>query len=209
MNYFPMFLDLKDRPVLICGGGNHALEKAERLLPFQPRIHVVSPKICPGIKELPGITWEERPFRASDLKAHPVFVVAAEEERRCREIVQCCRERHIPVNAVDLPQLCDFYFPVLLTTRELCIGISTGGRSPTAGLHLRRRIREQIPDSIDELLPWLWELREELSRIMEKPARNQALREIVEKAFAEDRLLTAEEVRQIQARAADGTRQRS
>ena len=47
MNYFPMFMDIKGREVLICGGGAHALEKIERLKPFGANLHVISPQLLP------------------------------------------------------------------------------------------------------------------------------------------------------------------
>ncbi len=38
MSYFPMFIELKDKPCLIAGGGKVALRKAETLLDFGARV---------------------------------------------------------------------------------------------------------------------------------------------------------------------------
>ena len=65
MNYFPMFMHIKGQEILICGGGKHAVEKIEKLQPFQPKIHVISENISTKIKSMQNITMAERRDRKS------------------------------------------------------------------------------------------------------------------------------------------------
>lgn len=199
MNYFPMFLDIKDREVLICGGGRHALEKLERLSPFGADLHVIAEHIPENIfsemRKFEGVIVEGRCFSEEDLDSCPVFVVAAQDRAENERIAKACRKRHIPVNAVDMQDLCDFIFPALITSGQLCVGISTGGASPAAAVELKRRIGECIPENIDEILLWMGGIREEVfEKLPDQEQRRHVLREMVIRAFALKRPLEEAEL---------------
>src|SRR5437879_11674557 len=51
-DYFPAFLDLRDRPCLVVGGGEIGERKARELLACQARLTVVSPCLTPGLRTL-------------------------------------------------------------------------------------------------------------------------------------------------------------
>lgn len=52
MPYFPAFLNIESKEVVVIGGGKVAERKVEKLLPFKPRIKVIAPKITPLIEGL-------------------------------------------------------------------------------------------------------------------------------------------------------------
>ena len=198
MNYFPMFMDIEDREILICGGGKHAADKIEKLRPFHPKFRVISENISEEIKNERDIAVEERRFSAEDLYAYPVFVIAAENGEENERIARLCNERHIPVNAVDQSKDCDFIFSSMIVTERLCIGISTGGVSPTGAVCLRNAVSEIIPDDIDEILLWIRSLKENLkNRQTENSALKRILRLAVNEAFLRGRILSEEELEKI------------
>ena len=51
-----------------------------------------------------------------------------------------CRKRGIPVNVADDKTLCDFYFPALVLTDDVVIGIGSGGENPGRVKEVRKRI---------------------------------------------------------------------
>lgn len=87
MTHFPLFFDLKDKKVLIFGGGAFTLQRIEKLKPFSPRITVISQKISDPIKQINGITWEERSFCEKDLDIAPAFVIIAEDKKTTATIM--------------------------------------------------------------------------------------------------------------------------
>lgn len=195
MNYFPMFMMLKGRIILVCGGGKHAMEKIERLRPFQPILRVISECCSPEMEQTPDITVAHRKLTIEDLETHPVFVIAAENKEENKRIAGLCRQMHIPVNAVDQPEDCDFIFPSMIVTQQLCVGVSTGGVSPTGAICLKNAFTQQIPDDIDEILLWVKHLKEHLNgRQVEKNLRNQILRLVMSTAMAEGRILSKTEL---------------
>lgn len=77
MGYFPFFVDLQGKAGLVVGAGAVARRKVEKLLPFGARLRVVAPEICPALRELPGVTLDQRLFRPEDLEGVDFAVAAA------------------------------------------------------------------------------------------------------------------------------------
>lgn len=142
MSHFPMCIDLTGKPVLLVGSGAQCQDKYEKLLAFSPEI-----------LRIPHLEEEH-------LDLPPVLVVAGDlDEEEAARVSRLCRSRGIPVNVVDRPELCSFFFPALVCRGDLTVAVSTGGRSPAAAAHLRRRIKQSLPDRTGEIIQWLSELR--------------------------------------------------
>ncbi len=197
MTHFPLFLDLKDKEILIFGGGEFALQRVKKLLPFSARLRVISEQICEELRDLENsdtVILEERAFSENDLDQFPPFVIIAENEEKTAGIYHACRERHIPVNAVDQPKYCDIIFPSIVSTEHLCIGISSGGISPTATVEFKDRIERMVPENMDDILEWMGELRNDINAKLPKENRKRALRKAFQKAAERNRPLTSEEL---------------
>ena len=155
MGYFPFFVELAGQPGLIVGGGTVALRKVEKLLPYGPRLTVVSPALLPELEAIPGLTLLRRAFSPQDLDEVFFVVAATDDQNLNREISALCRERRIPVNVVDDREACSFLFPALVRHGDLSVGISTGGASPTAAIWLKEQVERLLPERFDEILEWL------------------------------------------------------
>ena len=159
MAWFPFFMDVSQGDGLIVGGGAVALRKIERLLPYQPRLTVCAPDFLPEIGRVPGLTLLRRPFDPS-LVEGKLFVIAATGDRALnRQIAALCREKRVPVNAVDDRDSCTFLVPALVKRGPLSIGVSTGGASPTGAVYWRERIAGLVPEDAGDLLDYLDGLR--------------------------------------------------
>jgi siroheme synthase-like protein len=155
MGYFPFFTELSGKRGLIVGGGAVALRKAEKLLPYGPRLTVVAPRFLPEFFDLPGVTLCPRTFAPSDLDQIFFAVAATDSSSLNREISALCQAQRIPVNAVDDKEHCTFLFPALVRRGDLSVGISTGGASPTAAIWLKEQIAALLPEHLEEILDWL------------------------------------------------------
>lgn len=195
MPFFPMFIDLKDKPVLIAGGGSVALRKLEKLSPYGGKMAVVAPDILPGIADFPDVKLKRRGFKASDLRPRPALVIAATDSREVnRRISRLCRNRHIPVNVADDPALCSFLFPALVHQGAFSAGISTGGASPVAAAYFKERIKELLPEGLEGLLLWLESLRPAVkAAVPEQSRRGEIFRRLFEAGMAKGAPLTWEE----------------
>lgn len=198
MDFFPMFMNIKNKEILICGGGKHAVEKIKRLRDFKPKFRVVSENISEEIWNMGDLSIEQRKFEKEDLFSNPVFAVAAEDTKENKRIAKICREARIPVNAVDQIEDCDFIFPSIFVTDALCVGVSSGGVSPTGTVCLRDRFKDATPDAIDEIFLQVKNLKEKLKALQIPNEKIRGiLRLAMDEALDKKRIVTDDEISEI------------
>ncbi len=165
MAYFPLFVNLEGKTVLIIGAGEVALRKIEKLLPFNSEIKVVAKKVkIPEIKSLARegkIILEERPFQWKDLEDVDLVIVATDDIELQKEIYKRCKDKNIPVNSVDSPDFCSFIFPAYVKKKDIVIGITTSGKAPAFSGRLKQMIEDCLPEKLDEILDELATIRQQ------------------------------------------------
>ena len=156
--YYPIFLDLEDKPVIVIGGGRVACEKVAGLRRAGARITIVSPDLAPELQELNEageIEHIARPWQESDLDAEwAVVMVATDDGAVNRQVRDAARARRIWVNAADDPVNCDFILPAVVRKGKITLAASTAGTSPA----LARRLREELEAYLTEDMPALADL---------------------------------------------------
>lgn len=175
MAYFPFFVDLAGRKGLIVGGSAVALRKIQKLLPFGPSLTVCAPDICPEIQKIPGLRLLRQPFDPALLEEAAFVVAAAGDPEVNHRAARLCGERKIPVNTADGREYCSFLFPALVKRGRFCVGISTGGASPTGAAYWRERIDAMIPEGFEGLLDQLDGLRERVKAELPGEKRRSGL----------------------------------
>lgn len=185
MPHFPMFIDLKEKPVLVVGGGTVALRKVKKPMPYEPEITVIAPEISNQMLNLEKIIACKRNFADADLESRPVIVIAATDDKEeNHRIAELCHERQIPVNVVDDPDNCSFLFPALVQQGKFSAGICTGGSSPTASAYYKKQLQELLPENIEEILDYLEAQREPVKqRITDGIKRARVFREMFEECI--------------------------
>jgi siroheme synthase-like protein len=137
--YYPVFLDLAGRPVLVAGAGKVALRKTRGLLEAGASVSVVAPRWEPEFEKLP-VRLLRRKFRVADLDG-VVLVFAATDDRRVnRRIGVAAARKGILANIADSAAECDFLVPARINRGAIQIAISTGGENPRLSGELRRRL---------------------------------------------------------------------
>lgn len=176
MAYFPMCIDLSGKTVILVGGGAQIRDKAEKLRTFHPRMVFL------------------KRLTSRDLQDRPACVIVGDIPRdQAGTIAGLCSEWNIPVNVVDIPELCTFFFPSLIQRGELTVSVSTGGKNPTAAAYLRRQIEREIPDRSEEILDSLAAFRLKLRAACPSGGYYEVLNEAVSIAFTQNRPLTKAE----------------
>lgn len=195
MAYFPMFVDLAGQPCLIVGGGTVALRKVRKLAPYGPALTAVAPAFVPQMETV-GITLHRRAFCPADLDGKALVIAATSDSALNRRIAALCRERRIPVNAVDDRENCTFLFPALVRRGPLSIGISTGGASPTAAVDVKKKIEALLPESDgwDQILEYLAAQRAAVKAALpDETVRAQVFAALFDTCMARGRALTQAE----------------
>src|SRR3989454_3354513 len=78
-DYFPAFLDLRERPCLVVGGGAIGERKARELLACHARVTVVSPCLTAELQTLAQtdrLVWRARTFFRSDVRRCALVIAA-------------------------------------------------------------------------------------------------------------------------------------
>jgi precorrin-2 dehydrogenase/sirohydrochlorin ferrochelatase len=154
-DYFPAFLDLRDRPCLVVGGGPVGERKVGDLLRCGARVTVVSPRLTPDLATLAAagrIAHRPRPFRRADVRGAALVIAATGVPAVDAAVAAEARRRRALVNVVDRPAECDFILPSVLRRGGLQIAVSTGGRSPALAREIRKRLERVIGPEYADLV---------------------------------------------------------
>lgn len=154
--YYPAFLDLRRKHVVVVGGGDVATDKVTGLLPCGPvPLVVYAPRASDTIQDLASrdqLTWYDREYQRGDLAGADICFAVTEDRALNARVADEARERGIPVLAVDDIPNCDFIAPALVRRGDLTIAISTNGKSPAMASHVRRKIERDIPPEWADLM---------------------------------------------------------
>jgi uroporphyrin-III C-methyltransferase/precorrin-2 dehydrogenase/sirohydrochlorin ferrochelatase len=162
--FFPVFLRLSGRRVLLVGAGPVGASKLQGLLDAGALVTVVAPEIVADIEQAaanhassaaPAVTLKKRPFDVSDLDG-VWYVVAAATPAVNRAVAQAAEARQLFVNAVDDPPNATAYLGGVLRRGGVTVAISTDGHAPALAGLLREGLDALLPHELNE---WLDEAR--------------------------------------------------
>ena len=171
MSYFPAFIKLDHKKILIVGGGAIAHEKLTRLLDFTEDITVIAARLSPAMHETieeKNLAFEQRNYRQGDISGFAIVIVAVDDIPLQGEIFAESKQYRCLCNAVDSVEYCDFIFPSYVKKDDLTIAISTSGSSPAVAKHLKRYLQKVIPSGISEFLVEMKRLRQSLPKGKER-----------------------------------------
>ncbi len=167
MKYYPVFLDVADRPCLVVGGGDVAARKLESLLEAGAKPTVVSPRAVDAIERLAAqgrIRLLRRSYQASDLDGMCLAYAATDDDQLHARIASEARTAGVLLNVVDRPQWCDFIVPSIARRGDLVVAVSTSGQSPAMARRIRRDIEAGLVPEYEEAITLFSRLRRFLSR---------------------------------------------
>lgn len=152
MEFLPLFHKLKERPVLVVGGGEVALRKARLLAEAGAQLRVVAPDIR---SELQAMAGEQgmflRGYQTDDLQGVGLVIAATDDEPLNARISAEAQALGIPVNVVDAPALCSVIFPAIVDRSPLIVAVSSGGDAPVLARLIRAKIETWIPATYGQL----------------------------------------------------------
>ncbi len=154
MDFLPIFLDIKEKPCLVIGGGDVAERKVEALLRCGARVHLVAPRLNQALTErlaAGDLTHRPGEFNEHDLNECHLVIAATDDADVNRRAAEASRQRRLPVNVVDRPELCSFIVPSIIDRSPVVVAVSTGGASPVLARLIRARLESLIPAAYGRL----------------------------------------------------------
>ncbi|MDQ3283214.1 MAG: bifunctional precorrin-2 dehydrogenase/sirohydrochlorin ferrochelatase [Acidobacteriota bacterium] len=161
--YYPIYIDIEDREVIIIGGGNVCARKAETMMKYGARVTVVSPEFTDEIEGWASegcLRLRRKTYDHSDLQGAKMVIASTDDTSVNEQIAHDCRARNIPVNVVDVTPLCEFIIPAIVESGAIQIAVSTGGKSPAVARTLKEDLQKMIGSEYAELNEVLGSLRD-------------------------------------------------
>jgi precorrin-2 dehydrogenase / sirohydrochlorin ferrochelatase len=143
---FPMFLKLAGRTCLVVGAGKVGEPKIAGLIESGARVRVIALDATATVREWSQtgkIDLRLRAFRTDDLDGVFLAVVATSSRTLNQQIYSDAQSRGVLCNVVDVPDLCDFYYPSIVRRGDLQIAVSTAGQSPSLAQKIRQQLEKQ------------------------------------------------------------------
>ena len=165
MSFYPVFVQLEEKKVVVVGGGNVAYRKVLALLECGAAIHLAGRELTPELKQMvenEDIHFLGQEFKDEYLNNAFMIIAATDDKDLNHHISTCAREKGVLVNAVDQPPDCDFIVPSILKRGDLQIAISTSGKSPALARRIRKKLEAQFGQEYETFLLMMGRLRKEI-----------------------------------------------
>lgn len=154
MQYFPVFLRLSDRQVLVVGGGDVACRKVDLLLRAKANITVISKDLHPHLAayvDAERIRYIHKHYEQSDLDGFDQIWATTDQRDVNHQIYTDATARGLWLNTVDDPQYCHFITPSMVDRSPIQIAISSGGASPVLVRYIRENLETILPQNLSLL----------------------------------------------------------
>ena len=141
MIYYPIFLDLRSKAVLVVGGGVVALRKTKGLVEAGALVTVVSPVVSEQLTSL-AAEVRERPYETSDMSGFTLVFACTNVRAINAQVTSDAAYCGIPANIADAPEECSFLVPARFQSDDIQVAVSTGGRDPRHAVAIRNRMEQ-------------------------------------------------------------------
>ncbi len=184
MKYYPVFLDMKDRKVLVVGGGFVALQKIKTLLDSGAIVKVITKElIAEDIKALP-VSLEIREYNENDMIGVSIVIAATNSHEVNTKIFEHSKKYNVLLNAVDDKDNCDFILGAIVNKGDITVTISTAGKSPIVAKKIRDKVNEMLNINYENLLEVYGNFRARAYQELNEEARKEFFH-FLEKKFDE------------------------
>jgi siroheme synthase-like protein len=199
--YYPVYLELRDQPCIVVGGGKLAEEKVVDLLAVHAMVTLISAKITSHLQQLVDekqVAYIPRAYQHGDLADAFLVLCATNNAEINQQVWDEASAAHKLVNVVDDIPHCNFIAPAIIRNGDLTVAISTSGRAPALAVRLKERWQKELGREYAHFLELAGHLREPLAQhIPDFATRKKLWYEIVDSGIL-DILAQGDEERAIE-----------
>ncbi|MBB5222707.1 uroporphyrin-III C-methyltransferase/precorrin-2 dehydrogenase/sirohydrochlorin ferrochelatase [Amaricoccus macauensis] len=154
MRHYPVFLDMRDRTVLVAGGGEVAVAKLRLLLKTEARLRVfaATPDAAVAGWAAEGrIELVARAIEAGDVPGSALVYGATGNALADARVARLARGAGVPVNLVDNLEGSDFITPAIVDRDPVTVAIGTEGAAPVLARKIKAEVEAMLPTSLGSL----------------------------------------------------------
>ena len=196
MAYFPLFVNLKHKEVLVLGGGSVAFQEMATFLTFEPRITLVAEAVEQNLEVLIGAYSSQVQYVQAKptleliktLDCTPTLVIVTLEDAALNaEIYEYYKGKNVLVEDISSRNRCDSIFPAIIKRGDVVCGISSSGKSPHVSQFIKTLIEGALPQNISEINEHMEEIRRAVRQSISDPAkRSRTLQAIFMRLIEDD-----------------------
>ena len=142
---YPVMINIREKKVVVVGGGKVAARKIKTLLAEQAAVTVASPTLHADIPQA-EIQWLARPYQTGDLEGAKLVFACTDQAEVNRQIMEDAAPSQLVNNTGD-KTFSDFYNVAIARKKDVSVMISTNGLSPSRSKEIRKKI-EAILDQL-------------------------------------------------------------
>ncbi len=183
MDYLPLFADLRQRPVLIVGGGEVAARKIDLLLRAGAAVRIVAQSLSPELeqrRQASQVSWLAERFVPQQLDDVFLVIAATDDAGLNAEVFEQANQRQLLANVVDDQPKCSFIFPSIVDRSPIVVAISSSGTAPVLARLLREKLETLLPASLGKMAEIAGSWRE---RVKQRFTSMRSRRRFWEQAF--------------------------
>lgn len=174
MRYFPMFLDMAGRTVLLAGGGEQIAQKARLLKRTEARLALMAEELIPELRDL--VEAGRAAHVAADLAPEAIdgadyVFIATEDDDLDAEIADHARGAGAVVNMIDKPDQCDMITPALVDRDPVVVAIGTEGAAPVLAKAIKTSLEQMLPGSLGPFIAMIGRQRDLVAASVEGERR--------------------------------------
>ena len=207
MAYFPLFVNLKNKDVLVIGGGEVAFTEVSRFLSFEANIILLADDFCDDLVTIIAAyakrfhIVEQTPSieAVKSIERTPTLVISTIQDSETNEKIYAhFQNQHVLVQDATSSSRCDFIFPAIIKRGDVVCGISSSGKSPHVSQFLKNLIECSIPENINDINEHMGSLRRTVSEAISDPEkRKQAMQAIFMRLLEDDNMTSEVEIEAI------------
>ncbi|MBH2881393.1 siroheme synthase CysG [Serratia ureilytica] len=175
MDYLPIFADLKQRPVLVVGGGDVAARKVSLLQRVGAEIRIVAQSLSPELeqqRQQGRVLWLGKTFDPQQLDDVFLAIAATDDNALNAAVFAEADKRRVLANVVDDQPRCSFIFPSIIDRSPLVVAVSSSGQAPVLARLLREKLEALLPASLGQMAQvagrWRGQVKQRLASIGER-----------------------------------------
>lgn len=172
MQTLPIFVSLKNKNVIVIGGGDVALRKIQTLLTAQAKVTAVATHFCDDLQEMEGKQLSLIIDKYNQKYLHNVWLViaATNDELVNRQVHDDAVAQHIFVNVVDDPPYCEFIFPAIVNRSPIIFAITSNGAAPVLARFWKQKLETLVPQWTGQLANMAGSFRQQVKQKLTKMA---------------------------------------
>lgn len=164
MRYYPIFVNLENKPCLVVGAGGVGKRKIGTLLDAGAApVTVIDTGPADTDMEallLRGdVSFQCRQFEDTDLDGKFMVIACTSNETVNQRIADGCARRGILCNIADQPEAGSFIVPSTIERGDLTLAVSTSGKSPALTKRIRLQLQNEFGDEYALLLRLMGDIR--------------------------------------------------